>query len=118
MVEGCSEAGCSDARLRARGYSLISGYLVSFCSDANITSAGDFRFFAGVRSDPFFFDLVGFLSFVNGEGFDFTHGDFFADKNVFGIALEVPNSALEADPNIGVWASYSMRTNGKPMQID
>ena len=110
--------GSDAARLSASGDTLISGAPVSFGSDANITSAGDFRFFAGVRSDPFFFDLVGFLSFVNGEGFDFTHGDFFADKNVFGIALEVPNSALGSDPNIGVWASCSTRTNGKLTQID
>jgi Domain of unknown function (DUF4331) len=55
---------------------------------------------------------------VNGQGFDFTHGDFFADKNVFGIVLEVPNSALGSDPHVGVWASCSIRRNGKLTQID
>src|SRR5437879_5712089 len=67
---------------------------------------------------PFFFDLLGFLSFVNGQGFDFTHGDFFADKNVFGIVLEVPNSALGSDPHVGLWASCAIRRNGMLTQID
>lgn len=71
---------------------------------AIVTQQGDYKFFAGIRSDPFFFDLLGFLSFVNGKGFDFKHGDFFADKNVFGIALEVPNvAALGPNSKIGVW---------------
>jgi uncharacterized protein DUF4331 len=56
-----------------------------------ITVHGECRFFAGLRSEPFFFDLLGFI-----DDFNFSHGDFFADKNVFGIVLEVPNSALGA----------------------
>ncbi len=58
------------------------------------------------------------LSFVNGQGFDFSHGDFFADKNVFGIVLEVPNSALGSDPHVGIWSSCSIRRNGVLTQID
>jgi hypothetical protein len=73
---------------------------VSFGSQATITDADGYRFYAGFRSDPFFFDLIGFL-----HGFAFTGSDFFIDKNVFGIALEVPNRAgLGANPHIGVWA--------------
>ncbi len=63
-----------------------------------VLTAGQFKLFAGRRSDPFFFDLLGFLA-----GFAFTGSDFFADKNVFGIALEVPNKALGQNPNVGVW---------------
>src|SRR5215471_18746663 len=72
---------------------------VSFGSDALITS-GDHgvQFFAGFRSDPFFFDLLGFLN-----GLKFTGSDFFSDKNVFGIALDVPNQLLGRNPKIGVW---------------
>jgi len=55
---------------------------------------------------------------VNGQGFDFTHGDFFADKNVFGIVLEVPNSALGSDPHVGLWASCAIRRDGMLTQID
>jgi hypothetical protein len=110
--------GSDAARLSASGDVLVDGAPVSFGSTAQVTEAGPYKFFAGLRSDPFFFDLLGFLSFVNGEGFDFTHGDFFADKNVFGIALEVPNSTLGSNPHVGFWASCALRTNGKFTQID
>jgi len=110
--------GSAAARLSASGDTLIDGAPVSFGSSPVVTDADGYRFFAGLRSDPFFFDLLGFLSFVNGQGFDFTHGDFFADKNVFGIVLEVPNSALGSDPQVGIWASCSIRRNGKLTQID
>ena len=78
---------------------LVEHAPVSFGSDAEITNAEDgVRFFAGFRSDPFFFDLLGFLN-----GLKFTGSDFFADKNVFGIALEVPNRLLGNNPNVGIW---------------
>jgi hypothetical protein len=78
---------------------LVEAAPVSFDSNPLITTGDQgVRFFAGFRSDPFFFDLLGFLA-----GFKFTGSDFFADKNVFGIALEVPNELLGDNPNIGVW---------------
>src|SRR6266853_1398042 len=49
---------------------------------------GDGRFFAGWRSDPFFFDTQGALNDLH-----FTGDDFFADKDVCSIVMEVPNSA-------------------------
>ncbi len=72
---------------------------VSFGSETLI-SKGDHgvRFFAGIRSDPFFFDLLGFLN-----GLHFTGSDFFADKNVFGIALDLPSRLLGKNPEIGLW---------------
>jgi hypothetical protein len=81
---------------------------VSFGAQAQVATAGPYRFFAGIRSDPFFFDLVGFLA-----GFTFTGTDFFADKNVFGTALEVPNRAgLGPNPQIGYWARVLMPASG------
>jgi len=78
---------------------LVEHAPVSFGSDVLITEGkSGVRFFAGFRSDPFFFDLVGFLN-----GFKFTGSDFFIDKNVFGIALDLPNRLLGGNPNIGVW---------------
>jgi hypothetical protein len=93
------------------GEVIIKHAPVSFGSTAHITKAGQYQFFAGIRSDPFFFDLVGFL-----HNFQFTGSDFFLDKNVFGIVLEVPNHALGHNPNIGVWARTLLAnggTNGK-----
>jgi len=81
------------------GEVIIENAPVSFGSKALITNEGPYKFFAGIRSDPFFFDLIGFL-----HNFQFTGSDFFIDKNVFSMVLEVPNSALGSNPKIGVWA--------------
>src|SRR5579864_9237272 len=78
---------------------LVEHAPVSFGSETRITHGKDgTRFYAGFRSDPFFFDLLGFLN-----GLKFTGADFFIDKNVFGIALDVPNRLLGPNPKIGVW---------------
>lgn len=80
---------------------LVEAAPVSFDSTPIISDGipgSGVRFFAGFRSDPFFFDLLGFLN-----GLKFTGSDFFIDKNVFGIALDLPNELLGDNPNIGVW---------------
>ena len=64
---------------------------------AQVTQAGEYRFFAGWRSDPFFYDVGGALN-----DFQFTGSDFFADKDVCSIVLEVPNRDLGAD-EVGLW---------------
>lgn len=66
--------------------------------------------FAGVRSDPFFFDLLGFLGSVKGEGTrrldDGKQSDFFVGLNTLAIVIEVPDSQLGgAGRNIGVWGT-------------
>lgn len=78
---------------------LVAHAPVSFGSEALITHGKHgVRFFAGFRSDPFFFDLLGFLN-----GLKFTGSDFFIDKNVFGIALDIPNRLLGPNPHVGIW---------------
>jgi hypothetical protein len=84
-AEGALAAGTDGA-----GRTLIEGAPVSQDREAKVTQAGDYRFFAGWRSDPFFIDRRG-LFFNN---LQFTGDDFFADKNVCSIVLEAPNSAL------------------------
>ncbi|HEY3040328.1 MAG TPA: DUF4331 family protein [Pyrinomonadaceae bacterium] len=71
---------------------------VSIGREALVTEAGDFRFFFGWRSDPFFFDVNG-----NFNHMQFTGDDFFKDKNVCSIVLELPNSAL-GNNEVGIWA--------------
>jgi hypothetical protein len=85
---------------------IIQNAPVSFGSNAVITEGeGEgrgYRLFAGMRSDPFFFDLVAFL---NGLAFHNPGTDFFVDKNVFGIVLEVPNRrGLGKNSKVGYWA--------------
>jgi uncharacterized protein DUF4331 len=82
-------------------------------TEAHITTVGDFRLFAGLRSDPFFVDPVGAEN-----NFQWTGRDFFADKNVFGIVLEVPNSALGPHPRVGIWARVLVPHDGRLVQGD
>jgi hypothetical protein len=90
-----------DGHLHGHERPLVEGAKVSFGSDAIVSDGvghNGVKFFAGLRSDPFFFDLLGFLN-----GLKFTGSDFFADKNVYGIVLEVPNELLGPNPEIGIW---------------
>jgi len=66
---------------------------------AQITEAGEYRFFAGWRSDPFFFGANGVMNHLR-----FTGDDFFADKDVCSIVLELPNAALGRN-NLGLWTT-------------
>jgi hypothetical protein len=77
---------------------IVEGAPVSIGREARVTEAGDTRFFAGWRSDPFFCDVEGAKN-----NFQFTSDDFFADKDVCSIVLEVPNSALGAK-EVRLWA--------------
>src|SRR5256712_4558324 len=109
LASGGLAAGLNDG-----GHAVIAGAPVSFGQEPIITARGDYRFFAGLRSDPFFFDLLGFI-----DDFNFTHGDFFVDKNVFGIVLEVPNSALGATPkSTSLWGRTLLSQNGSLVRVD
>jgi len=91
-----------DGHVHGNERALVEAAPVSFGSDAIVSGGVDgsgVKFFAGFRSDPFFFDLLGFLNNLH-----FTGSDFFIDKNVFGMALELPNSLLGSNPHIGIWA--------------
>src|SRR5438552_18210294 len=92
-VDGPQAAGTGDG-----GRVIVDGAPVSTGREARITEAGDTRFFAGWRSDPFFCDMEGAKN-----NLQFTGDDFFADKDVCSIVLEVPNSALGAK-EVRLWA--------------
>jgi Domain of unknown function (DUF4331) len=65
---------------------------------------GDGRVFAGVRSDPFFFDLTGFVGTLFHIGTDALGDnptDTFAGFNTNAIVIEVPDDQLGGQ--IGVW---------------
>ncbi len=83
-AEGSAAAGMGEG-----GEIILQGAPVSTGREVRVSEAGAYRFFAGWRSDPFFFDTAGALN-----NLQFTGDDFFADKDVCSIALEVPNSAL------------------------
>jgi len=73
------------------------------------SAKGDSKVFAGVRSDPFFFDLTGFVGTVLGVGSDRLGSnptDFFTPLNTNALVIEVPDDAL-GGTNIGVWGTTS-----------
>jgi hypothetical protein len=93
------------------GELLIENAAVSLDAKATVVEGRGHRFFAGWRSDPFFFDPPGAF-----DGFQFTT-DFFADKDVCSIVLEVPNSVLGTG-KVGLWARTLTGTNGRWAQAD
>jgi len=107
-VEGAEAAGTGDG-----GQVIVASAQVSMGREAFVTEAGPYRFFAGWRSDPFFFDVRGMLNHQQ-----FTGDDFFADKDVCGIVLEVPNSDLPAK-RVGLWARTLVGArDGEWIQVD
>jgi len=107
-VEGAQAAATSDA-----GLVIVEGAPVSTGPVARVTEVGDYRFFAGWRSDPFFCDVEGAKN-----NLQFTGDDFFADKNVCSIVLEVPNSALGVG-EIRLWArTLASREGGGWVQAE
>jgi hypothetical protein len=100
-VDGLEAAGTDDG-----GRLIVDGAPVSTGREARITQAGDARFFAGWRSDPFFCDVEGAKN-----NLQFTGDDFFADKDVCSIVLEVPNAVLGAK-EVRLWARTLTRGDG------
>ena len=106
-VEGAQAAGTGDG-----GQIIVASAKVSTGRDARVTEAGEYCFFAGWRSDPFFFDLQGM---TNNQ--QFTGNDFIADKDVCGVVLEVPNSDL-GTKGVGLWARTLIGALGGWVQVD
>jgi hypothetical protein len=106
-IQGARAAGFGDD-----GEVVVQGVRVSVGREALVTEVGDFRFFFGWRSDPFFLDVIG-----NFNHMQFTGDDFFVDKNVCSIVIELPNSAL-ATRAVGIWARTVDKTADGWVQAD
>jgi hypothetical protein len=106
-AEGGFAAGTGES-----GRTIIEAAPVSIGNESRVTESGDYRFFAGWRSDPFFFDTLGALNNLH-----FTGTDFFTKKDVCSIVLEVPNSALGSQKN-GLWFRTLDGISGKWVQAD
>ena len=106
-ADGEQAAGTGDD-----GKTIVEGAPVSTAREALVTEAGDYRFFSGWRSDPFFFDTMGALN-----NLQFTGEDFFTDKDVCSIVLEVPNSVLGSG-KMGLWHRTVDGASGEWVQAD
>lgn len=108
--------GKSARSKRPRGRVIGTGWT----NDTFALNKGAGQVFAGLRSDPFFFDLGGFLGTVEGigaRGFnDGSESDFFDSLNTLAIVIEVPDAWVGS--NVGVWATTSGRWKGHRRQVD
>jgi len=80
-----------------------------------INSSNGIRIFAGPRSDPFFFDLVGFNRTIgsNPTATFFTGDDAFKDKNINAIVVEMPPDLAFGDATQCV-GQISTDQSGRP----
>jgi hypothetical protein len=115
----------------AVGEKLFSEVPVSFVGDEpHIATSGDFTFFAGARSDAFFFDFDGVKNLFNTSGkrnftdltlpgeSPWTGVDSNTEANVFSTAIEMPTSFLGANPDIRIWGRCSLRLDGELLHVD
>jgi hypothetical protein len=105
--------GSAAEQTHAVGEIVIARAPVSFGAEAQVYVAGTYRFFAGLRSDPFFVDPGGFFN-----NFAWTGEDANATTNVFSIALEVPNHVFGDRPQLGVWARIVAPVHEVMQQVD
>src|SRR6202171_5071063 len=112
------------------GDKIFSDVEVSFGTTPSIATSGDISFFAGARSDAFFFDYDGIKNLFDtsgGRNFTAPHlggespwtgQDSNTEANVFSTVLELPTSALGANPDIRIWGRCSLRRDGELLHVD
>jgi hypothetical protein len=73
--------------------------------NAIVSSQNGYKFFAGPRDDPFFFDLGQYQAILGGTatGFNNPGTDTFAGTNVLSIVVEVPKSSLGTAATLNTW---------------
>jgi len=103
---------------------------VSFGHDPKIATSGEITFFAGARSDAFFFDFDGvknlfdisgkrnFTDLHLGGPSPWTGVDSNTEANVFSTVLELPTERLGGNPGIRIWGRCSLRRNGGLVHVD
>jgi hypothetical protein len=112
------------------GTKVVDGADVSFGRAPNAVTAGDYTFFAGSRSDAFFFDYDGIKNLFDTSGgrnftaphlggkSPWTRMDSNLEANVFSTVIELPTSELGASPDIRIWGRCSLRRDGRLLHVD
>jgi hypothetical protein len=114
--------GVQSLRVRRNGRAVLNGKSSRYGRVKVNNNHRGVRAYAGMRDDPFYFDLDGFLDILSEEpgksfiGCNSPRTDKFANTNVSSIVLELRPSLLRGggDSNIGVWAT----TNRGGAQVD
>jgi hypothetical protein len=116
--------------VEAVGEKIIADAEVSFGTKPNIVKSGDYTFFAGARSDAFFFDYDGIKNLFDtsgGRNFTAPHlggkspwsgKDSNTKANVCSMVVELPTSELGGKPEIRIWGRCSLRRDGKLLHVD
>lgn len=75
--------------------------------ETDLSGAGGAKLYAGLRDDPFFFDLQGFQDTLATQTLAFSNTrDFFAGQNITTVVLEVPmTAALGGGSALSIWAT-------------
>lgn len=108
-------AGVQTMTVTRNGKRLLAGK-TSPGKAVTVNREGAVRAYAGLRDDPFFFDLDGFINILSKEagksflGCTGARTDFFAGKNVSSIVLELPAGMLTRSGStmIGVWSATTV----------
>jgi hypothetical protein len=89
---------------------LLGEVQVSGGAQANIYSRNGVKLFAGLRDDPFFFDLAQFNEIIAGRASSFNNPgtDTFAGFNALAMVVELPMSLLGGATTLGVWGTTSV----------
>ncbi len=112
------------------GKKIVSGAEVAFGAKPNIVKSGPYTFFAGSRSDAFFFDFDGIKNLFDIRGkrnftephlggkSPWTGIDSNLEANVFSTAIELPTSEINPRPKMQIWGRCSVPRNGKLVHVD
>ena len=122
-------AGPEARSAEAAGAKIVEGAEVSFGPTAKVAEAGQYKFFAGSRSDAFFFDYDGIKNLFDtrgGRNFTAPHlggqspwtgTDSNVDANVFSTVVELPTSELGGGV-INIWGRCSVHRDGRLEHVD
>jgi hypothetical protein len=122
--------GAESRSVEAVGKKIVADAEVSFDPKPNLVKAGDYTFFAGSRSDAFFFDFAGIRNLFDIRGkrnftephlsgkSPWTGVDSNTEANVFSMVVELPTSELPPKPEVHIWGRCSVREDGKLIHAD
>jgi hypothetical protein len=122
--------GTESRSVEAVGKKIVADAEVSFGPKPNLVKAGDYTFFAGSRSDAFFFDFDGIKNLFDIRGkrnftephlsgkSPWTGVDSNVKANVFSTVVELPTSELAPKPEVHIWGRCSVRQDGKLLHVD
>jgi hypothetical protein len=122
--------GAESRSVEAVGTKIVADAEVSLGAVPSIVRSGAFTFFAGSRSDAFFFDYDGIKNLFDtsgGRNFTAPHlggkspwtgVDSNTEANVLSMAFELPTADLGGKPAIRIWGRCSVRRDGRLLHVD